>query len=93
MLPFFKFSYSHKNILKPFDVNIIYSAKNKLNFIKLGKDEILKENRKNAIYELDCLDCNSKYIRQSKRKLYKRIPEHKRDINKINPSSEIVRHC
>ena len=93
VLPFFKFSYSHiKNILKPFDIHIISSANNKLKFIKLGKDKIKKKNTQNTVYEISCLDCDSKYIGQSKRKLCKRISEHKRDIKKFNPVSEIARH-
>ena len=44
------------------------------------------------MYEITCLDCDSKYIGRSKRKLCKRISEHKSDIEKFNPVSGIARN-
>ena len=42
-------------------------------FIKLGKDEIKKEDTQNVLYNISCLDCNSKYVGQTKCKLKLRV--------------------
>ena len=81
------------NTLKPYNIQLVSSIKNKLQFVKLGKDAIKKEDTQNVVYEISCLDCNSKYIGQTKRKLKIRVNEHKRDIKSDDPKSEIARHA
>ena len=68
--------------------NIAYKPMNKLNtFIKTGKDSLPKDDQCGVVYKINCLNCESSYVGQTKRKLKTRIKEHKADIRK--PSSEI----
>ena len=77
--------------LKPYNIQLIYSIKNKFKIIKLGKDEIKKEDTQNVVYKLGYLDCNSKYIGK-KSKLKLKVNEHKSDVKSVDPKSEIARH-
>ena len=64
---------------------------NKLNkFIKLDKNQLEKTEQCNVIYKISCLDCNSTYVGQTKRKLKIKIKEHKSNIKKILESMSIV---
>ena len=56
-------------------------------FIKTGKDPLLKNDHRGVVYKINCVNCESSYIGQTKRKLKTRIKEHKADIRK--PTSEI----
>ena len=47
----------------------------------------------NVVYEISCLDCKSKYIGHIKHQLKIRINEHKRDVQPVEPKSEIVRYA
>ena len=62
VLPYFKnVYYPINNALKPYNIQLISSIKNKFKFLKLGKDQIKKENI-NVVYKISYLYCNSKYI-------------------------------
>jgi len=50
-------------------------------FIKTEKDRLKKEEHGEVIYEINCLDCETSYVEQTKRKLNTRIKEYKADIN------------
>ncbi|KAG5320516.1 POL2 protein, partial [Pseudoatta argentina] len=68
--------------------NIAYKPMNKMNtFIKTGKDSLPKDDQCGVVYKINCLNCESSYVSQTKRKLKTRIKEHKADIKK--PSFEI----
>ena len=43
------------------------------NFIKSGKDILNKMSRCDVVYKIDCLDCESTYVRQTKRQLGIRV--------------------
>lgn len=44
------------------------------------------------VYKTSCLDCNSSYVGQTKRKLITKIQEHKRDKKSPNLHSVISSH-
>ena len=74
--------------------NIAYKPMNKLNtFIKTGKDPLLKDDHCGVVYKINCLNCESSYVGQTKRKLKTLIKEHKADIRKpISEISVVSRH-
>jgi len=43
-----------------------------------------------VVYKIDCLNCNSSYVGQTKRQFKMRIKEHTSDINKKNSVLSVV---
>ncbi|KYN21863.1 hypothetical protein ALC57_05757 [Trachymyrmex cornetzi] len=94
-VPFFKkISEKFIPIINKFNFNIAYRPINRLSsIIKTGKDIIKKEDQSNVVYKINCQDCESTYIGQTKRKLRTRIKEHKNDYKKpMNNLSVVSRH-
>ncbi|UYV79396.1 hypothetical protein LAZ67_17002464 [Cordylochernes scorpioides] len=50
------------------------------------------KQKKDIVYQIPCLNCNSVYIGETSRDLSIRIKEHQRNISKLNPNSLIVDH-
>jgi len=74
-----------------FGFNIAYSSFNTLNkFIKRGKDKIDLMSQNEIVYKINCLNCNSSYVGQTKRQFKTRLKEHKSDINKKNGNLSVV---
>ena len=46
------------------------------------KDKLDKENKINVVYQIDCQDCESKYVGETGRMLGDRIREHKSNVVK-----------
>ncbi|KYN03341.1 hypothetical protein ALC62_05841, partial [Cyphomyrmex costatus] len=68
---------------------------NKLNnIIKVHKDNTEKMQRNNVVYKVECNNCDSSYVGQTKRKLITRVKEHKYNI-RANPTRVTVlsEHC
>ena len=59
-------------------------------FIKTGKDPLLKDDHRGVVYKINCLNCESSYVGQTKRKLKTRIKEHKADIRKSTSEMSVV---
>jgi len=55
---------------------------NKLGIIKIQKDSLEHDSKRNVVYKIDCKNCNASYIGQTGRKLNTRIKEHHNNINK-----------
>jgi len=68
-IPYVKsISESFLPIVKKFGFNIAYSVPNTLNkFVKRGKDKIDPKSHNEVVYKIDCLNCNSSYVGQTKR--------------------------
>lgn len=82
------------NILKPYNITIAHKPFNttKKFFTKL-KPELKTNDETNTIYKIDCNNCNSTYIGQSKQYLHKRIYAHKYDIRTMNNSTALTKHA
>ena len=64
---------------------------NKMNtFIKTGKDSLLRDHHPGVVYKINCLNCESSYVSQTKRKLKTCIKEHKADIRKSTSEMSVV---
>ena len=76
-LPYFKkLSENLRSILKPYNINVVFKRGSSVrNFIK-GKH---KNNldKSHVVYKLNCYDCQSCYIGQTKKKTKIRIDQHK----------------
>ncbi|XP_011687386.1 PREDICTED: uncharacterized protein LOC105449705 [Wasmannia auropunctata] len=58
-----------------------FGCLNKLyKLIKRHKDKISTDSGNNAVYRINCNDCDATYVGQTKRKLKTRILEHRRNI-------------
>ncbi|KYN28656.1 hypothetical protein ALC57_01909 [Trachymyrmex cornetzi] len=80
-----------KKISHNYGFNIAYRPINRLNrFIKTGKDCLCKDDQCD-VYRISCLDCESSYVGQTKRKLKTRIKEHKADIRKSTDAMSVSR--
>lgn len=59
-------------------------------FIRTPKDKIRKEFHNNIIYKINCNNCTSSYVGQTKRLLKTRIKEHKQHINKDTQQTSVI---
>ena len=57
------------------------------------KDPIPKEDRNNAIYQLNCKDCEAVYVEETKRTLNIRAEEHITAIKSASKKSHTAEHC
>ena len=57
------------------------------------KDPILKEDRNNAVYQLNCKDCEAIYVGETKRRLNIRPEEHITAIKSVGKRSPTAEHC
>ena len=88
VLPFYKNFIYVKNLLKIFNVNLMFTYNN-------IKSIIIKHSPVNSmggIYKIPCLDCDQFYIGQTGRELNVRLSEHKRDIRNANDNKCIFLH-
>jgi len=91
-IPYIKsISESFLPIIKKYGLNIAYSVPNTLNkYVKRYKDKIDLKSQNEVVYKIDCLNCNSSYVGQTKRQFKMRIKEHTSDINKKNSVLSVV---
>lgn len=73
------------NILKKYEINVAYKPNKSNNrFFTKTKDTIDKLSQINTVYKINCQQCNSNYIGQSKQQLKKRVYQHEYSVkNKI----------
>ena len=57
------------------------------------KDPIPKEDKNNAIFQLNCKDCKAIYVRETKRTLNIRAEEHITAIKSASERSHTAEHC
>ena len=57
------------------------------------KDPIPKEAMNNAVYQLNCKDCEAVYVGETKRTLYIRAKEHITDIKSASERNDTAEHC
>ena len=69
-------------IFRTYNLQIIFIIENTLqkNFFSTRKDKIQRKFKYNIIYEINCIQCNKKYIGQTCRFLHNRLLEHARYI-------------
>lgn len=94
----FTYSYLAKPIKKSFhkqaNINIAFSTKRKLKHILGNPKDKVPNEEKSGIYQIDCDDCDLKYIGQTKRNLKTRLKEHKANFkNNHEEKSAIAKHC
>lgn len=76
------------NILKKHNVTIAHKPYNTTKkFSKTLKPKLQIEDETNTVYKIDCNNCNSTYIGQSKQYLHKRIYSHKYNTKNLNHNS------
>lgn len=58
----------------------------------MGKDKLDPLETPGVVYKIKCKDCDASYVGMSKRKLKKRIYEHKYAIKNSSPTSALSEH-
>ena len=61
-------------------------------FFKKPKDPLSKESATEAVYKINCNNCNAVYIGQTSRALRTRMPVHSRAIATLDRNSLLVKH-
>jgi len=78
-----KISDNLKTFIKKSKLQIAHTIPNKLSkFIKTGKDKLDPISYCDVVYKINCKDCDTSYVGQTKKCLKTRIQEHRSDINK-----------
>ena len=76
-----------------FDCSVAFTIPFKLNkFITTGKDHTERLSCNDVVCKINCKDCESLYVGQTKRQLKTRVSEHKADIRKASSPSIISLH-
>ncbi|KAI4465998.1 dna-directed rna polymerases i ii and iii subunit rpabc2 [Holotrichia oblita] len=76
-------------IFKELDLRIVYSSGNSLRSLIGNPKDKIQPLEKSGIYEINCKDCNQKYIGQTRRAVSTRFKEHMAHLrfNRIEKSS------
>jgi hypothetical protein len=64
-----------ERIFRSLDLNVSYTAGPSLQSLLGNPKDKVNRNEKSGIYEIDCKDCNQKYIGQTKRPIITRFKE------------------
>lgn len=81
-------------VMKQHQIKLVYQNPGKLgDLLGSTKDKERREEFKSGIYQIDCGDCDAKYIGKTKRQLRIREKEHRAAINKPCLKSAIGEHC
>jgi hypothetical protein len=62
--------------MESLDLNVVYTAGPSLQSLLGNPKDKVNRNEKSGIYEINCKDCNQKYIGQTKRPIITRFKEH-----------------
>lgn len=57
------------------------------NIVKTRKDKSTTKGHTNVVYKIDCQECDSSYVGQTKRRLEVRVKEHQKNI--LLPSEKL----
>lgn len=68
-----------------------YRCINKLSrHIHAQKDHLKNENKNNAIYKIECTECDVSYVGQTKRMVKTRMKEHRNQINRNVENQSVI---
>ena len=83
-----------KTITNSVNVKLAFFSLNKLSrVIKVQKDVLPNNLKKNVVYKIPCKDCDASYVGQTGRKLETRMTEHCNHVNwNTNSHSVITEH-
>jgi len=59
-------------------------------YLKTGKDQLSSDSCCEAVYKINCQDCETSYVGQTKRLLKIRVNENFRDIKKSSDSLSVL---
>jgi hypothetical protein len=80
-----------KYITKDLNVRLSFFSLNKLSsFIRVQKDVLPFNCKKNVVYKILCKDCDASYVGQTYRKLRTRITEHRNHINRNTDNQSVI---
>ena len=70
-----------------------YTQKTVRSLLSKPKDHIPKEDRNNAVYQLNCKDCKTIHVGETKRTLNIRAKEHITAMKSASKKSRTAEHC
>lgn len=65
-----------KKIFKDVGMTVVYKSGNKIKQLLGNPKDKIGTNEKSGIYEISCIDCDQKYVGQTKRSILTRFKEH-----------------
>ena len=92
-IPYYRFLGENiKNTLRKFDIQCVFNRG--LTLRNILNNSINKNNsdKSHVVYSVDCIDCPAVYVGTTKRKLSKRINEHRNALSSPNIISNIAEH-
>lgn len=88
-----KTSYKLTSIFKKHNIKTVFGNDGKLRNLLGNTKDKLDLNEKSGIYEINCKNCDEKYIGQTKRSIQTRFKEHLKSFeNKNGSSSSVAKH-
>ncbi|KYN29802.1 hypothetical protein ALC57_00753 [Trachymyrmex cornetzi] len=79
------------NIFNDVNIRLSFYSLNKLNkYIKVHKDVIPTNSKRDVVYQITCKDCDATYVGQTGRRLQTRILEHKNHINRNTTTQSVI---
>jgi len=82
------------NLVKKHNFNLSFAITNSLQkYIKIGKDQLSLDSSCETVYKINCQDCETSYVGQTKRLLKIGVNEHFRDIKKSSGFLSVLSDC
>lgn len=82
-----------KKILLKYNIDMVIKPGKGLKNLFNNKDPIPKMKQKGVVYSVQCLDCQKRYVGQTKRPLGVRMDEHKRSVARGATSTALSQHA
>ena len=89
VLPFNKNFMKVKNLLKAFNINVVFSFNGTLKSLLIKNSPC---NKNCCIYRVDCKDCNKFYVGQTAKSLGVRVNQHKYSVRSAQETNAIFCH-
>jgi len=87
---FGSFSEKFMEIVSVSDMRVAYGVNKLRNIMKAHKDSRPNLCKKNVVYKLNCNNCETTYVGQTKRQLKTRIAEHRSHIKKNTSTHSVI---
>jgi predicted GIY-YIG superfamily endonuclease len=92
VLPYIKgLSEDIDRVINKAGLSVLHTVPKKLDgIIRRGKDRLTIARNTEVVYKINCNDCNTSYIGQTKRHVETRVKEHRSDITKHYSNHSVV---
>ena len=93
VIPYYRgISEKIKNILSKYNIRVAFRRGLSIKNILMKSEPRTKLDKSNLVYEINCNDCNSVYVGETKRNVRYRIHQHKYDEQQGGSKSNVAFH-